>query len=143
LNIKGLEDKIEKIPIAGCWLWIGALHHSGYGIYNSRSAHRLVYQLLTGKDIGGKCLCHHCDVKSCVNPNHLFVGTQADNIADMDNKGRRANFKGEASPTSRLTENDVRAIRSDSRPQKEIAKDYGVTNKQISNIKTRYSWKHI
>lgn len=138
-----LEDKIERIPISGCWLWMGNIHHTGYGKYHRSSAHRYVYEQLTGTDLTGKVICHRCDVKSCVNPDHMFVGTQRDNIADMDAKGRRANFKGEASPTARLTDDDVRAIRADTRKQKYIAEDYGVSAKQISNIKTRYSWSHI
>src|ERR1700689_157693 len=115
-----IESRIERDEVTGCWNWVGCIHHSGYGTYGRRSAHRWVYQTLKEVQLTPEQkVCHHCDNRRCVNPDHLFVGTQAENIADMDRKGRRGNFKGEASPTARLTEADVLAIRADPRKQRE------------------------
>jgi len=140
--MKWIEARVERQPESGCWLWIGHVHHSGYGLYNGKSAHRLVFTTLTGTDLTGKLLCHTCDVKHCVNPDHLFVGTQRDNMQDMYQKGRQPSRKGEANRTH-LKNEDIIAIRNDTRKHKDIAADYRISVKQVSNIKTRHSWSHI
>jgi len=71
----------------GCWLWAGSVDSCGYGRWGSRLAHRLVYEALVGP-IEGMYVLHRCDVPRCVSPGHLFLGTQADNMADMKSKGR-------------------------------------------------------
>lgn len=79
------------IDANGCWLWTGAVSSSGYGYmsvqYKDWRVHRLSYELFVGK-LGTKLACHRCDVKLCFNPDHLFKGTQADNISDQLQKGR-------------------------------------------------------
>lgn len=76
----------------GCWLWTGYLHPKGYGYVEvggrKHRAHRLFYQELVGPIPAGMILCHKCDTPACVNPAHVFVGTDADNVADMKAKGR-------------------------------------------------------
>jgi hypothetical protein len=125
---------------------MGYLHHTGYGHIQRDGvqyrAHRWIFSELTGEDITGKMLCHHCDNKACVNPAHMFVGTQADNMQDMYSKGRQPSRKGINNRTH-LTEDMVLAIRGDSRPYKFISEDYGISEQQVSNIKTRISWSHI
>lgn len=88
--IKSFESNFDKTD--GCWLWQGAVDIDGYGIFSgasgfSKRAHRAAYHLYV-KDPGGFHVCHSCDVPSCVNPSHMFLGTQEDNMADMVAKGR-------------------------------------------------------
>lgn len=86
-------DKVSPEPNSGCWLWIGALNRHGYGVYwvpakkKTELAHRASFEGLSGP-LDGLNICHKCDTPACVNPLHLSLGTQADNIADMVSKGR-------------------------------------------------------
>ena len=88
-------------------------------------------------------MCHHCDNPECVNPNHLFLGTDRDNAMDAIKKGRRSSMVGEKNYNCKLTEKDVLAIREDNRFQKIIAKDYGVRQAEISSIKLKKRWKYL
>lgn len=87
-----LESRIERITESGCWIWTGLLSNSGYGKigddYKTYSTHRYSYTLYKGEIPKGKLVLHSCDTKECCNPNHLFLGTQSDNIKDMYNKNR-------------------------------------------------------
>lgn len=76
-------------------------------------------------------------------PSHLFLGTHQDNIADRDVKGRQSDKRGEKGPSCRLTSEQVLAIRTDNRRQYEIAKDYGIKQQHVSQIKTGKRWSHI
>lgn len=103
------EQWIERIPITGCWLWTGQIDRGGYGRIRTgpandvkaEGAHRYMYRLYKGDIPDGMDVCHQCDVRCCVNPNHLFIGTRKDNIQDMWSKGRGPNFKGELNPNYR------------------------------------------
>lgn len=101
-------------PNSGCWLWLGALFVSGYGWFQrghrkqpGARANRISWELHRGPIPDGLCVLHRCDNPSCVNPDHLFIGTQLDNIADRDRKGRQA--RGVRHPRHRDHRRDVRA----------------------------------
>lgn len=105
-------------------------------------AHRISWELENGKIGPGMCVCHSCDTPSCVNPLHLFLGTQKENIEDMDNKGRRAT--GNNHGAAKLNGIDVQLIRhliKNKCKQRTIACAFGVSESEISRIKTRERWK--
>lgn len=93
-----LEERIERVPMSGCWLWTGKLSDSGYGLLSMRlpgrngpvpvRAHRLSYEQEYGQITDESCVLHKCDVRSCINPYHLFLGDRKDNAQDMISKGR-------------------------------------------------------
>lgn len=129
-----------------CWLWRGTRDKYGYGTAKLRGrrvekAHRLAYRLAQG-DVGrGVVICHACDNPICVRPDHLFPGTPLDNKTDCVRKGRHV--KGQDLWSSKLTEDDVRAIRADRRPPKDTASHYGVSKEMIRMIQRGLSWKHV
>jgi len=133
------ESNYIPEPNSGCWLWLASVDKDGYGqfLYGKR-AHRYSYEYYNGVIPAGVCVLHKCDNPSCVNPEHLFLGTNRDNINDMVNKGR--SLSGIKNPAAKLTEDDVSNIRNDLRPIRIIAKDYNVGKSQIHNIKTNTSW---
>ena len=133
-----------------CWLWTGRVDHNGYGIIwafgRQTNPHRVSYELANGPIPDGLFVCHRCDVRRCVNPAHLFVGTQADNIADMKAKGR--GHQGSTQGMSKLIESQVieirRLCRDKNRPTyKQIGLRYGVSEAEISRIVRRLIWRHI
>ena len=142
------EEKHIPEPNSGCWLWAAATR-GGYGAINIngklQSAHRASWELENGPIPEGMHVCHSCDVKSCVNPAHLFLGTQADNMRDRDEKGRGA--IGEKIGTSKLTEDDVNKIREEfdygQFTQQEVGDYYGVSQRAISDILNYNTWGHI
>lgn len=146
--------RVEFEPNTGCWLWSNAPGAGGYGTvrYDGRDqkAHRVSWALHRGymppRDIK---VCHRCDTPPCVNPDHLWLGTQADNVADMMAKGRHraVGCVGSENPMSALTEDDVWAIRGLIRqtniPQAKIGKMFGVSQMTISRISTYATWPHV
>jgi len=161
-----IERYLAKVDKSGgpeaCWPWTASLN-KGYGQLgagpcppgvsrNSRRnilAHRFAYELEGGAVPDGMDVLHRCDNPRCCNPAHLFLGTQADNVSDMDAKGRRItpDRRGEGHGNARLTENDVKEIRSlyasRTMSQSELGRLFGVTQVQISSIVRRESWRHI
>ena len=144
-------SRSEFDPNGGCWLWAGAMPNStGYGTisYNSQtiSAHRLTWEIHRGPIPKGMHICHRCDVRACVNPDHLFLGTSADNMHDMVQKGRSRHLFGEASPSCKLRAVDIPAILDrlhGGESCRKIGDDYGVTECAINAIRRGKSWRHI
>lgn len=129
----------------GCWLWQERLDSRGYGMFPRHlRAHRVSYTAFKGPIPAGLHVLHSCDNPRCVNPDHLSVGTPADNMRDKMLRGRaRGAHPGEAHAMAKLTEAQVLEIRADGRIHRLIAADYGVGRRTIGDIKRRRCWVHI
>lgn len=130
----------------GCRVWTGTLFRDGYGQMTwkgrVRRAHAVAWEEAgRGSLPAGMVFCHTCDNRRCVNPDHMFIGTNKDNMADMVAKGRSG--RGSKNANAKLTAEQVRAIRQDGRPHKQIAADYGIKSSNVSHIKTRRNWASI
>lgn len=172
--MKRFWDKVNKTK--GCWLFTGALNSGGYGSFwydkQIRGAHRVSWTLANKSVPEGYDLCHKCDVRNCVRPSHLFVGTRSENIHDCIRKKRHAfgdrcgarkfpermrrfgksnHFYqnpqiGELHGGARLTETQVLEIRqryTNGEFQKDLAREISVTQAHISAIVLRKTWKHV
>jgi len=131
----------------GCWLWKGPILKTGYGRICSKrknfSTHRVSYEYHHGIIPFGMNVLHKCDVRHCVNPKHLFLGTHQDNMDDCVAKGRTTH--GRNHPNARLTEGDIRAIRelSASMSQKQLAAQFGVHFTTVGQILRGQTWTHV
>ena len=148
MNTDEFSERWTPEPFSGCWLWIGN-SNGRYGQIRTDnknvSAHRLSWQLFKGDIPLGKQVLHRCDTPSCVNPEHLFLGTPSDNTRDSMKKGRYFRPYGERSGAAKLTEKQVEEIRgliAAGIRQDEIAKQFGVNKSRITSIKKGTSWKH-
>lgn len=153
--IDTFNEKYIPEPMSGCWLWIGAVDRKGYGQMNRENighkiAHRFSWEYYIGPIPDGLFVCHKCDIPSCVNPDHLFLGTAKQNTEDSIRKGRMFTKKrwdnrpmGNKHGMSKLSEDDIPEIRRDSRPLREIGSDYGVSGTTIFRIKKRETWGYI
>jgi hypothetical protein len=140
---RGAEDE--------CWEYGGAISSTnGYGSFaittsKSINAHRFAYEATFGPIAAGLCVCHRCDNRKCCNPGHFFLGTRADNRADCVAKQRHA--KGERNAGAKLTEREVRLIRralaSGDWMQRTLARQYGISESQMSNIANRRQWAGV
>lgn len=138
-------EKYIPEPNSGCWLWVASSKGNGYGQFQLRHrrgmgpefAHRVSYELHCGEIPEGKVVLHVCDNRACVNPDHLRVGTVADNSHDMVSKNRgRGQFLGWGrSAHTRISQSDVLSILVDDRPTKEIAKSFGVSERHVRHVK--------
>ena len=138
-----IKAKSRVDPQTGCWIWTGRITGKGYGDYNGARAHRISYEEFNGPIPAGMVVMHTCDNPPCVNPSHLIAGTQLDNMRDMRAKGRDNYLLGQEHSRAKLTEDDVRAIRADKRPRKQIGEQYGISSKTVEKIIYRERWKHI
>lgn len=132
-----MEKYSKKNKTTGCIEWQGTRRPNGYGVINIKgkfiTVHRVAWELANGPIPEGMCICHHCDNRACVNTEHLFLGTQKDNIQDAMRKGR---MKGKI----KLTPQEVFSIRKSTKSNTELAKKYGVHKCSIQNIKSRRTW---
>lgn len=143
-------DKVAKAGPQECWLWTASVEGGGYGqikmpgTRNQTKAHKVSWMIHNGEIPDGLFVLHHCDVRQCVNPEHLFLGTCADNLEDMARKGRH--LYGEKNVQHRLTELEVHRIfdrRNQGLVMRDIASEFGVGAMTVQRILTGQRWKHI
>lgn len=131
-----------------CWYWVGFVDQLGYGvfkIFGENKAHRAAHILFKGPIPAGMKVMHSCDTRCCVNPDHLQVGTQAENVADMHKKGRgkSVGLSGERNPMARATNEVVSAIRiavANGAKQIEMVRKYKLSPMTVSRIVRKVSW---
>lgn len=139
-----LSEKYVEDPVTACWLYTGAISPSGYGWIGDEApsrkmigAHRAAYKTWVGPIPEGQVVLHACDNPPCINPAHLRTGTQAENMQDMDAKGRRVALRGSDSPRAKLSSQDVDDVRwvyGMGALQTSIATAYGVSPSHISRV---------
>lgn len=146
------DQKVQRGE--GCWMWTACRDAGGYGrirIESSPSvmAHRVAWVLNFGSIPVGMVVCHRCDTPACVRPDHLFLGSIADNVADMFTKGRAANQAGMHNGQAKLTDDKVREIRRRYKPRsptdggKALAAEFDVHVTIISMVMSRKIWAHV
>lgn len=147
----------RSVSASGCWEWPGSTITNGYGtVAFGRRAyllHRLSYEIFVNPVPRGQCVLHRCDNKLCYNPEHLFLGTKAENNADRHAKGRTAcgetiarHMRGRLNVGAKLTDDDVRRIRtlcSNGTSQSAVAAQFSIDRSEISRIVSRERWAHV
>lgn len=144
---KLLEEKSERIPETGCQVWMGAILQNGYGVIAPERkqvyVHRVSYEVYVGPISAGARVLHNCDVKTCINPKHLRLGTPADNAKDRELRGQMRHVTGEENGRSVLTLAQVLVIKErlqGTESYNHIARDYGVKPRTIQDIHTGRTW---
>ena len=145
---------VNKKSDGECWEWEAGKDRQGYGRigakYKTYFAHRISWFIHSGEIPKGISVCHTCDNRACVNPSHLFLGTQKDNMTDMTDKGRRCpppHVVGEKQGNHKLTEKQVIEIREKHMPYKysmyKLAEEYGVARGTIYRVIHYLTWAHV
>lgn len=149
-EIERFLEKTIPEPNSGCWLWIAGGRYKGYGSFRvgekKQSAHRVSYRLFCGEVEGDLHVLHKCDVKCCVNPNHLFLGTNLDNMRDKVKKGRHVSSFGINNKSSKLDPEKVRIVRElnkNGMSERKIAKQLDVSKGSIHKILLGITWRHV
>lgn len=141
-----LEHHTMRLTECGCWIWMGPTTKStGYGHMAIKGRalrpHRVAYELAHGKIPDGMHVLHRCDIRTCINPDHLFLGTHKENMRDMAQKHRAA--AGTQNGSAKLNPRQVSEIRGSLLPHRRLAELYGVSTGTISNIKRMKNWRHV
>lgn len=145
--IKATLFNRSRLHEGGCWVWVRG-QRAKYGLFaikgKTYGAHRVSYEAFKGSIPRGMVVRHACDNPSCINPDHLSLGTQADNVRDRTERGRGQKLKGEQIGTAKLTAAQVREIRASvSLSLREIADKYGIDKSNAWSIRAGKSWKHL
>lgn len=150
-DIERFWKHVDKKSKDECWEWNASVSNDGYGNIRINNKlylpHRISWVIHNNVIPDGLLVCHTCDNRSCVNPSHLFLGTQKENMQDRDKKCRRIALVGEKNGKHRLTEKEVIEIRAKYIPYKystyKLAKEYGVSTTAVQCIITYKTWKHV
>jgi hypothetical protein len=140
---------VEASNPCACWKWTARKNASGYGVCAAPAgkgnalAHRVAWEAFVGPIPDGLEVCHHCDTPDCINPDHLFIGTHAENMADCRMKGRAQGNPGEKNGRNKLTEENVRFIRTAHGSHSALARRFDVSHTLIRFIRLRKAWKHV
>jgi len=150
---KSEEDRFSEKYIVNtesqCWEWQGCINKKGYGTFwrkGSKVAHRVSYILYKGGIPDGMHVCHSCDNRKCVNPDHLWLGTNYDNVKDRHEKGRSSSCRGENCHLSKLNWEDVNRIRGlyeEGFNLASLGKMFNVSYQNIGHIVRRETWNHV
>ena len=141
------QQRIAKlstpVPEIGCWVWLGCVSNAGYGLCASEkgktaSAHRVSYEAYKGEIPDGMVVAHACDNRLCVNPDHLWLATHAENSADMVTKKRSA--RGEKCGKSKLNEEQIKFIRESGMSHRKLGAMFNVSHANIGYIKRGVTW---
>ena len=142
-------SNIEFDTNGGCWFWTASLSH-GYGRLRhhgrAHRAHRVSYLAFRGALAATDLLLHQCDIPCCVNPHHLRIGTQRQNLEEMSARGRRNDPRGTRNPNAKLDDDKVRAIRAlvvAGDFHHDIAARFNISDSRVSRIANRHEWKHV
>lgn len=137
--VERFNSKVNKNKEDECWEWTGSYFTYGYGYLGiagkNISATRISFAIHNNKTPGKFFVCHKCDNPKCVNPEHLYLGTPQDNMNDMKNRGR--SLRGERSPSSKLSNEDVQQIKNRYRNgeyQRTLAEEFGVAREHVNKI---------
>ena len=149
-----VQDRFERqftaIPEAGCWIWTGsAKNQFGHGAFKIGArktkvvyAHRQAWEMYVGPIPRGMCVLHRCDVPACVNPHHLFLGTNADNSADCVKKGRQS--KGSKHYFAKIDECVAGRIKAmHEKSTMALASMFGISRQSVADIRYGRTWKHV
>lgn len=153
---KSLAQRLMNLallsPKRSCWIFSGWRLPNGYGhmVGTGRGsgtllAHRAAWIAFNGPIPEGMWVLHKCDVRACINPDHLFLGTAQDNSDDMKRKGRHRaiSYPGEKNPHSKLTEEQARIIKSGTKSIRQYAREFGVGVSTVQQCKSGLTWKHV
>ena len=146
--VERFQDKITIEAPGECWLWTGCRDIKGYGQFwldgKVIKAHRAAWMLEHGTIPPGQCVCHACDCPTCVNPSHLWLGTNAENAHDRDQKKRRPPPRGTSNGRAKVTEKEVSEIRNlyktGQYTQKQLGKCFGLSEQATGHIIRRRRW---
>jgi HNH endonuclease len=149
-TLERLLGRCEPEPNSGCWLYLGGRNSDGYGSFylngQTVKTHRFAWEEMRGPIPSGLWVLHKCDVRHCCNPDHLYLGTIAENTADWVRRGRVPSQRGELNRRARLTGAQVvemRALLAQGVNQQILAAQFGVSDSHVSEIKRGRKWAHV